>query len=156
MALNLYVSGAARTQKEAADAAGVSSATVSNARRSPAGRAFEENFDTQVAERSMSLSAVIARLSAKALDVMEEQILNGSTEEVQFKAAKDILDRNPETSKMQKVQLESFTLGNKDAKEIARALTEGMALRSYDAEVAEGDFVRVQEVSEQPSLMGEV
>lgn len=154
MALKLYVSGAVRTQREAAEIAGVSACTVSNARRSAAGQAFEKHFDTQVAEKAMSLSAVIARLSVKALAVMEDQIDNGSTEDVQFKAAKDILDRNPETSKTNKVQVESFTLGNKDAKEIAAALTEGAALRRFDSEVAEGDFVRVQEVSERPSLMG--
>src|ERR1019366_2933860 len=54
LALKLYVSGAARTQREAAEVAGVSSATVSNARRSLAGQAYEDNFDSQVSERSMS------------------------------------------------------------------------------------------------------
>lgn len=156
MALTLWVSGAARTQKEAAQIAGVSQGTVSIARHRESGQELEETFNTGVMERAMSLSAVIAKLSEKALKVMDEQITNGSSEEVKFKAAKDILDRNPETSKTNKVQVESFTLGNKDAKEIAAALTEGAALWRFDPEVAEGDFVRVQEVSERPSLMGEV
>lgn len=154
MALSLYVSGAVRTQREAAEIAGVTQATVSNARRSIAGKAFEENFDTQVTERAMSLSAVIAKLSEKALAVMEEQIDNGSSEEVKFKAAKDILDRNPETSKTNKVQIESFSLSGRDAKELAAALTEGRQLQELDKEVSSGDYVRIEEVPERPPLIG--
>jgi len=154
MALKLYVSGAVRTQREAGQIAGVTASTVSNARRSVAGRKFEESFDSGVTERAMSLSAVIAKLSEKALNVMEEQITNGSTEEVKFKAAKDILDRNPETSKTNKIQMEAFTLSGRDAKEIAAALTEGRLLQAMDAEVAEGDFVKVDEVPQRPSITG--
>lgn len=103
----------------------------------------------------MSLSAVIARLSAKALDVMEDQINNGTTEEVKFKAAKDILDRNPETSKTNKVQVESFTLAGRDVQALATALAEGRRALPTDAEVVSGDFVKVEEVHARPSIMGE-
>lgn len=153
MALKLYVSGAARTQKEAAEVAGVTQATVSNARRSLTGRRYEESFDSQVQERAVSLSAVIAKLSEKALGVMEEQITNGSSEDVRFKAAKDILDRNPETSKTNKVQVESFTLSGRDAKELAMALAEGRATSVLDQEAMGGDFVKIEEVATRPSLM---
>lgn len=156
MALKLYVSGAVRTQREAGELAGVTASTVSNARRSPAGRAFEESFDSGVKERSMSLSAVIAKLSEKALDVMAAQIESGSTEQVKFMAAKDILDRNPETSKTSKVQMESFTLTGRDAKELAQALAEGRTPHPADRQVETGDFVRVDEVVARPSIMGEV
>lgn len=154
MALKLYVSGAVRTQREAAAAAGVSAQTVSNARRSAAGQAFESTFDTQVQERAVSLSAVIAKLSEKALDVMAEQIEHGSTEEVKFKAAKDILDRNPETSKTNKVQVESFTLSGRDAKDLAAALAQARMPQPTDEQVMTGDFVRVDEVVSRPSLLG--
>ncbi len=153
MALKLYVSGAARTQAEAAEIAGCHKQSVTLARNTPTGRALERAFEHGVMEKAMSLSAVIEKLSAKALTVMEDLIEHGSTEEIQFKAAKDVLDRNPETSKTNKVQVESFTLSGRDAKEIAAALAEGRALQAVDSEVAEGDFVRVQEVSERPSLM---
>ena len=154
LALSLYVSGAARTQREAAEIAGVTATTVSNARRSLAGRAYESSFDANVTERAVSLSAVIAKLSEKALNVMEDQILHGTTEEVKFKAAKDILDRNPETSKTNKVQVESFTLSGRDAKEIAAALAEGRMLQAFDTQVAEGDFVRIDETPVRPPLLG--
>ena len=156
MALKLYVSGAVRTQREAAEIAGVTQATVSNARRSLNGKAYEESFDSQVMERAVSLSAVIAKLSEKALNVMEEQILHGTTEEVKFKAAKDILDRNPETSKTNKIQVESFTLSGRDAKELAAALAEGRMASHLDAEVSSGDFVKIEEVPVRPSLMGAI
>lgn len=154
LALKLYVSGAVRTQAEAAAVAGVTQATVSNARRSVEGRAYENTFDAQVQERSVSLSAVIAKLSEKALSVMEEQIDNGSTEDVRFKAAKDILDRNPETSKTNKVQVESFTLAGRDVQALATALAEGRRAHELDETVAKGDFIRVEEISDRPPLLG--
>ena len=156
LALKLYVSGAARTQREAAEVAGVSSATVSNARRSLAGQAYEDNFDSQVSERSMSLSALIVKLSEKALYVMETQIENGSTEDVKFKAAKDILDRNPETSKTNKVQVESFSLSSRDAKELAAALVEGRLSDERFKDLEHEDFVKVEEVPAVKTLMGEL
>ena len=156
MGLKLYVSGAVKTQREAAAAVGVTAQSISNARRSLTGKSFEKGFDTEVTERSMSLSAVIAALSVKALDVMEEQITNGSSEDIRFKAAKDILDRNPETSKTNKIQMESFTLTGRDAKELAAALAEGRILQPMDMQAMTGDVVRVAEVAERPSIMGEV
>ncbi len=155
LALKLYVSGAVRTQKEAGDIYGLSQTAVSLARRSVSGQALESDFEAKVTERAVSLSAVIAKLSEKALKVMDDQITSGSSEEVKFKAAKDILDRNPETSKTNKIQMESFTLTGRDAKEIAAALAEGRRLHELDAEVATGDFVRVQEVPQLPSITGE-
>lgn len=155
MALKLYVSGAARTQAEAAEATGVSKQAISIARNTPTGRRLEAGFDDAVQERAVSLSAVIAKLSEKALMVMEEQIENGSTEEVRFKAAKDILDRNPETSKTNKVQVESFTLGSRDAKELAAALLEGRATEQKFKELESADYVRVDQPPEAVTIMGE-
>lgn len=154
MAMKLYATGAVRTQKEAAEIAGIHPTYLSIVKNTPTGERYFEQTDSQIQERAVSLSAVIAKLSEKALKVMEEQIKNGSTEEVKFKAAKDILDRNPETSKMNKVQVEAFTLSGRDAKEIAAALAEGRALTALDEQVAEGDFVKVEEVPVRPELMG--
>lgn len=153
LALKLYVSGAARTQEEAAAIVGCHKQSVSNMRRTKTGREFEDGFDSGVTERMMSLSAVIDRLSKKAVVVMEDLIDNGSTEDVRFKAAKDILDRNPETSKTNKVQVESFTLSGRDAKELALAMTEGRLAVAKFEEATEGDFVRVQEVTERPNIL---
>jgi hypothetical protein len=153
-ALRLYVTGVVKTQKEAAAISGIHQSTLSIAKHTPTGQRLYNRMDAGIEERALSLSAVIAKLSEKALDVMGDLIESGSTEEIRFQASKDILDRNPETSKKSQLQVESFSLGGKDAKLLAAALVEGRVVSEKFNEVTEGDFIRLEGIPSERNSAG--
>jgi hypothetical protein len=92
-------------------------------------------------EKAIDLSVVIRRLSAKALDTMAHLMDNGG-ENVRAKVAADILDRNPETTKTHKVQLDSFSLAGADIARLSSAMVESAKIRA-EQPLPAGDSVRL-------------
>lgn len=143
MALRLYGSGAVTSMSEAARLAGCAASTAYVAKLQVNGLAMMERLDRNIEERSVSMSAVIAALGQKAVERMEKLMDHGTTEQIQFQAAKDLLDRNPETSKHSKLQVDSFTIDGRDAAGLAAAMVEAARVRSAFAEEVRGDYVKL-------------
>lgn len=140
-AIELYETAAVRTQKEASEAVGLHPGTLAFMRSQyPEVKAYQESLSSSVRERVVDFSATIKRLSEKAL-AAEEALLDGSqNEKIVFEVARDILDRNPETSKTHRLAVSSLSLTGRDVESLSRALVEGAALRQQFAVAAAGDF----------------
>lgn len=141
MALRAYATGAA-TQKEAAESAGLHPAYGTQLANSAAGQAYIKELSEQLDQRSLDLTAVLEKLSQKAL-IRMAQFMESGSDAIAFKATQDLLDRGPRTTKVQKVQTESFILNGQDAKALAEAMVAGAGLSSQFPEAATGNFVKV-------------
>ncbi len=125
-ALRLYVSGACKTKKDASTAAGLhpnylTMLTGPNGSE-PVKRVMSE-MEEALMDRTLDMSHLIEFLGRKALLKIGE-LSESQNERIALDAAKDLLDRSPETQKVQRLQVDSFTISSHDAQEIARALVE--------------------------------
>lgn len=116
-ALRLYATGKL-TQKQAARIIGIHPVYVSRLVRE-----HPEYLEQQMSLHDRDVQDYIRQLSIRALEKLEELMEHGS-EPVQLKAAMDLADRGAETSKVQRHQVASFSLGSQDAKDLIRALLE--------------------------------
>lgn len=129
LAIRLYVSGSVKTQAEAAEMAQVSPGAFNVAMNmSEDGRRITSEVDRMVADKTVALSAVIQLASRRAASRMAE-LVESANEHVAQKAASDLLDRNPETSKTQKIQATSFSVDSNDIQVMAAAMVESARLR---------------------------
>lgn len=142
-AARLYASGAMPTKKAAALAVGLKPttlyATTGRASGSPLAQSLMEDVQTQVHERAIDVGALLHRLSVEAISTIDHVRRNGTTEDIRLKAAIDLADRGPQTSKVQKMQVESFTLAGKDVDAIRQAMAESVRVQQLHADVT-GDF----------------
>ena len=143
MALRLYGTSAVPTLQEAADAAGINYTYLTIVMNSPIGVAFMNTLDQRLEDKTLETSAIIDRLSKRALTVIEQIMEDGKIEGIRLKAAIDLADRGPETSKIQKHQVESFSLTGSDAQMIAEALAQGRTVKEVFGHVADQGFDRV-------------
>jgi hypothetical protein len=140
MALRLYETAAVPTLGQAADEVGLARATLygTRARRKldilKIASRLQRHMDTQAA----TASAIIEQLSTVAASKLGTLLVTGS-ERIQLDAARDILDRNPATSKTQKIQVDSLSIASHDAKRLADAMIESSRIRALPA----GDSVRL-------------
>lgn len=129
-AVRLYATGAVATKKEAAEVAGVSPITFGlYTNHNPVVRAMMERIDAQLADESIQLSTVIANLSRRAVKVVTSLMEDSPSDAIRLKAAQDLLDRNPETSKTQKHEISGIVFTPSDAKELAAALVAGARVK---------------------------
>lgn len=145
MAIRLYVTGACKTLKEASEAAGLHPMYLQYLIKSPAGQEYAIEHDTKIDNASVNLSTLIASLGQEAVATITTVMRHAEKPEVRLKAATDLLDRNPVTSKIQKHQVEQFTLNGRDAKALADALVESARVVDMFPEAATGDFVKIQQ-----------
>lgn len=143
MALRMYAFGACKTITEAADVCGLSTSWLSQKKNSPAGKAYMEAAQQILDDKTANTSQVLDRLGRRALGVIGGLMESSKDERIQLRAATDLADRSPTYSKVQKMQVESFTLGSRDAKAIAEALVAGKSVNEQFKEIAAGDFDRV-------------
>jgi hypothetical protein len=99
-----------------------------------------DNLELAQRGRVVDLSAVIERLSGKALGTIEELMSASAKDDVRLRASQDILDRNPKTSKTQKLAISSLSLTGKDVDRLASALVASSGLREQFAAAAQGDY----------------
>ena len=102
-----------------------------------------DDIEAAIHNKTVSLSSVIESVSREAVSEMRDLLNNSQNEAIRLKAASDILDRNPETSKTQKHQLSAFSLGSEDAKALAIALVKSAEAQKLYATQTVGDFVRI-------------
>lgn len=147
-ALRLYHSGLVPTKGAAADAVGLNrqtfySATMPIVGDAQVGRLVGE-VDLMVENATINTRALVEQLSRKAIGVIGKVMLHGDKEENRLKAAVDLADRGSETSKIQKHQIESWSLGSQDAKSLADALVEAARVKQLNAVVATQDYIRLE------------
>jgi hypothetical protein len=146
MALRMYAHGAVRTLEQAAEATGISYQYLSTVKNFPIGKKFMNAIDEKLSDKSIQTSAIISELGRKAIGKIAGIMEDGEKEEHRLKAAIDLADRAPETSKIQKHQVEAFTLSGKDALALATALTQSQQVREHYTSVAAGNYDKVGEI----------
>lgn len=146
LAIRAYATGSVKTVSEAAQMFGLNPMSVYQAKRSLDGQELMEQVDNDVGKRSVDVSALIASLGEKAVNRIGMLMQHAESEAVQLAAAKDLLDRNPVTSKTQRVQAEGFTLGDGEAKHLAAALMQAVEIRNRVGEAAKLDVMAIAEV----------
>lgn len=104
-----------------------------------------DEVQQQIHDKTVDLSTVIKTVSREALKTQVELMRSTNNEAIKLKATQDFLDRNPETSKVQKHQVESFSISSEDARALAEAMVRSAALRQmpHSQEASVGDFVRI-------------
>lgn len=146
MAARLYASGAVKSKKAACEAVGLTPTYLSILSREAVSHpeivSIIGEIDHAIHDKTVALSTVIALAARRAVEKVNK-LMDSQNEHISLKAASDILDRHPETSKTQKLQVTSFSLDSKDAKDIALALVRGAEVRERFAAIAEGDFVKI-------------
>ena len=155
LAARLYATGACATKQEAAEAAGLSPSYFSVVTAPGGGEGtgpaakrrqvnnFMEELDQKLEDKLITTSAALELLARKALTKVGDLMENSGNQAIQLKAAQDLLDRNPETSKVQKIATAGFTLDGADAKEISAALVASARIRQQFEDDIMGDYVRV-------------
>lgn len=147
MAARLYSAGAVPTKKSAALAMGLhpggfylmTSPAVSN----PEMGRIQDEIDRQIHDQTIQVSSVLQLIGREALLKLRRLMNNSGSELIQFKAAQDLADRAPDTSKTIRAAIITAPLDSKDAKEIARAMVEAARARQEYSPQVQGDFVRV-------------
>lgn len=149
MALRLVTTGAVPTVKEAARIAGIQQSYISALRHNnPVAMQYIRKLEADIDAGTVNMSAVLQQLGRKAVariaDIMESEAVK---DELRLKAAQDLADRSPETSKTNKISLEAdLTLRQGDAKQLMQALVEAsQAAEQFRKEVSEGDYVKVDD-----------
>lgn len=143
-ALDLWISGAVSTKQEAAAAVGLCGVTVSQNARTPAGIRYINSAHEVIQNKTIDTSVLIERLSRRGVEVIGAMMEDAESPALRLKAAIDLADRGKETSKVTKVQTESFSIAGKDVAALAQALVRGAQLRDRFPEAAEGDFIKVE------------
>lgn len=137
--LALYASAAVRTKREASMAVGlhpsyITMLTNSNPLAMNELRRLMDSTD----EANFDMVKLLNRLSLHALEVIAGTMTQGSSEALRLKAAQDLADRGPQTSKVQRHQVESWQIDPADAKRIAAAMVESAQIRQAHEAVLVG------------------
>jgi len=147
-ACRLYASAAVPTKREAAEAVGLNPSYFNvitqpgHAKAMPEAIELIDEIQAKIQDKTVDLSSIIQLVSREAVDEMRALLKESKNEAIRLKAASDILDRNPETSKTQKHQVSSFSLTGEDAKSLAAALVMSARAQQAVAPVT-GDFIRI-------------
>ena len=143
LALRLYVHGVCKTQKEAAHAAGLNYNYFHTVLHTPAGKHYMKTAHQLIEEHANDTNALIAKLSHRAVEVIGTLMEDAGKEDVRLRAAIDLADRGPETAKIQKHQVESFTLANADARALAESILMASQVRANNTSLATENFDKV-------------
>jgi len=144
-ALRLYVSGACKTKREASAAAGLHPnylTMLTGPNGSPAVRNLMAEMEAQLHDATLDMSHVMTYLGRKAA-MKAGLLLDSGNERIALDAAKELMDRSPETQKTQRLQVDSFTLDGKDVWALIAALTESSTTRSEHVHAING----IQEIA---------
>ncbi len=140
----LYVSGAAKTKREASALAGLhpNYLTMMSNESLPTKRLMND-IQQMIENEALDSSIIMKKLGRRALGKLNT-LMDSANENVALKAAQDLADRSPETSKTQKIDVGGgLTLGTLDAKALATALVESARERAKYDHVAEHGLVEV-------------
>lgn len=102
-----------------------------------------ENAHQIISKGLTDKHALVQALGMRALQVASVIMEDAPNDGIRLKAAQDLMDRDPDLSKVQKHQVESFTLSGKDAKDLAAALTSASAVREVYSDLVHQNFNRL-------------
>lgn len=143
MALRLYVHAAVPSLKAAAKAVGLHPRYLSKVAGTPAGMKFMATAHEHINNTALQTNQLIDKLSRRAIEVIGTTMEDASSEALRLKAAIDLADRGPETSKIHKHQVESFSITAQDARAIAESMVAAAAVRARHGDLVENNFDRV-------------
>lgn len=143
MALRMYAYGSVRTLTEAAEAMDLNLGYLSIVKNSEAGKSFMHSAESIIADKTLEGHELLNKLGRRALEITAGLMENSDSDNIKLKAAIDLSDRAPDYSKVQKMEIQSFTLTGKDAKDIADALVRGRSVHEQYRHLASGDYNRI-------------
>lgn len=112
---------------------------------SPVAQEISAGVQLDVRRRIVDIGAVIEGLSHQAVMKVKELMDGAGKEDVQLRAAQDLLDRNPKTSKTRRIAVESLTLTGRDLKELMASLRSADGLEEQFASAADGNYIPAPE-----------
>lgn len=144
----MYAAGLVPTKAAAADAVGLARGTF-YAVTAPAvadGKAkqLHTSIDAMVADDTVDTRKLIDLLARKAIGVVGNLMTGAEDEAVKLRAAQDLMDRGSETGKINKHQIESWSLSGRDAKGLAEAMVEAARVREQYRDLEHNDFIRIE------------
>ena len=162
-AVRLYSAGIVGTKYEAARMAGLNPGTFYVV-TSPAVADAQVNrlmtsTDALVQDETIDTRRLLDLLGRKAIGKIANLMNSAEKQEVQLKAAVDLADRGSETSKIQKHQIESFTLRGQDIAALTEAMVSAAETQQRWSGEVLGDFKRLEgaiDVKEQQGTATEV
>ena len=138
-ALHLYATAQEPTQYAASTAAGLHpNYLTSLLHKNPIVQQEYQRMIDGVEEKAIDMGVLLHKLSVKALGTIETMMDTSGKDEVRLKAAIDLADRGPLTSKIQRHTVDTFTVSPEDAQMIASAMLESAQARVVYAELAVG------------------
>jgi hypothetical protein len=155
LATRLYHTGLAKTKAEAADLAGLARGTFYIASTTnPQVTNLAEQVDKEFFDETIDTSRLIKRLGKEALGHIAKTMRSPIVKaEVALKAAQDLADRSPETSKVINVNARVETpLSDEQVAALRSAVLEAASLREKFQAAAVGSFVTVTDQSTSRSL----
>lgn len=143
LAARLYATAVVKTKKEAALAAGLDKNVLYQLRHERQVNDLIRKIDHELENNIISTADVLKILGRKAVVAIADIMTTDNVkDEVRLKAAQDLADRSPETSKTLKVQAESSLSISDEAAELIRAaMLESARSRLNFAEAANGNFI---------------
>lgn len=145
LAARLYATGACKTKQEASEAAGLNKNYLTLLNNNPYVSDLIREIDKQIETGVVDMSKVLVMLGRKAVVAIAGTMEDSTVKpELRFKAAQDLADRSPETSKTQKLAIDSqLTMTPESAQAIAAALVESARLQETYQSAASGDYIKV-------------
>lgn len=146
LALKALAMGAATTNKEAGEIAGLHPAYVGVLKNTPVGTAFMEGAEQKLDEKLIETHSLMELLGREALQRMGGLMRFSNDENIILRASADLMDRAPSTQKIHKAQVESFSVDAETGKQIAAAMVEAARERANYGQAAAGSFVKIADV----------
>jgi hypothetical protein len=143
VALKALILGAAKTNIEAGKISGLHPAYIGQMKNTPLGKGFMQAHEDKVDEKLVDTSAVMELLGREAMFKMAGLMRFSADENIILRSAADLMDRAPTTQKVQKHQVESFTIGPAEARDLAAAMVESARERAKFIGVQQGDYVKI-------------
>lgn len=138
-AIALYGTTACKTKRESSATVGLHPAYLHMLiKQNPLAQEELRRVMMEVDTATLDIGKLLHAMSIKALAKIHSTMEEASSEALRFKAAQDLADRGPQTSKVQRHQVETHTINASDAKSIAEAMVEAAKVRATYSHVAVG------------------
>jgi hypothetical protein len=118
-------------------------------------QAFVQEVDDAIGEKSIDMSAVLQALEVAAVAKMKRLMDSAGSEQIQFKAAQDLLDRGPRTGKIQRQATVALSIDGEDAKALAASLLAARQANEQFRPLVQGDYEKVH-LAALPEVTGDL
>lgn len=105
------------------------------------------SVDQAIEEKTIDMAELLKRLGREAVLKTATLMRSAGSENIQLAAARDLADRSTETSKIQKIQVEPFTLDPDAGKALAAALVEAAQVQTKFADASTRDLINIESTS---------